>query len=44
MELQLQPLNDDESVELVLYHTKREVNKHDFGMESELQFTVKHMM
>ena len=42
MDLNLSRLSEEESVELILFHTDREVNKHDFRMEGELQRTVKH--
>ena len=42
MDLNLGRLSEEESVELILYHTDREVNKHDFCMEGELQRTVKN--
>jgi len=42
MDLKLVPLSEDESIELILYHTDREVTNRDFGMDGQLQRTVKH--
>ena len=44
MEIIIKHLNAEESVELILYHTKREINKHDFNLDGELQCTVKNYM
>ena len=44
MDVKLLPLNDYESVDLVLYHTKREVDKDDFCSEMELTRSVNKQM
>lgn len=38
------PLKDYEAVDLVLYHTKREIKPEDFAAESGLDFSIKRQM
>lgn len=44
MDLKLMPLKDYEAVDLVLYHTKREIKPEDFAAESGLDFSIKRQM
>ena len=44
MELFLFPLSMEVSVNLILYHTHRELTKEDFGIEEELQQSAKNLM
>ena len=43
-DIKLQKLKDHESVDLVLYHTRRVVNKDDFNSTEELERSIKKQM
>ena len=44
VDLILSKLKDHEAVDLVLYHTQREVTKEDFNSDKELQYSIKKQM
>lgn len=44
MDIKLHGLKEHEAVDLVLYHTRREIDKSDFNSDHDLQFGIKKQM